>query len=147
MSANVNRFWWRWLIVVNVGVILFALSFILLPNTLQSLFNLPFYGTTDSTTLYNERAHDYISFIYTILGAVMVGWMITILFTLYGPFRHGEGLGWTTIALSITVWYVLDTASSLLLGFGFNAILNTVFFLLFFIPLAATYRDFYRHTV
>ncbi len=144
MPANVNRFWWRWLNAVTIGVIIFAGSFILLPDTLQSLFNLRLYGTTDSSTLYNERAQDYISFIYTILGAVMVGWMIMILFTLYGPFRRGERSGWTAIALSMTVWYVLDTASSLLLGFSFNAILNTVFYILFVIPLAATYREFHR---
>lgn len=144
MIATVNRFWWRWLVVVAVGVILFGLSFILIPAPLQALFNTVFFGTADADALYNERAANYVSFIYTILGAVMIGWMISILFTLYGAFRRGERSGWLAVTLSVTVWYLLDSTSSLVSGFTFNFILNTVFFVLFVIPLAATYRDFYR---
>lgn len=144
MTATVNRFWWRWLVAVTVGTLLFGLSFILIPAPLQSLFSSVFFGTADSAALYNERAEHYITFIYTILGAVMIGWMISILFTLYGSFRRGERSGWTAIALSMTVWYGLDSTSSLLSGFTFNFILNTVLYILFVIPLAATYRDFHR---
>jgi hypothetical protein len=41
------------------------------------------------------------------------------------------------------VWFVLDTALSLVSGFWPNAVLNVVLAVLFAVPLAATYRVFH----
>ena len=56
------------------------------------------------------------------------------------PSRSREG--WFTITVSVLAWFIPDTAFSLWSGFWQNAVFNTVFVVLFAIPLAATYRAF-----
>jgi hypothetical protein len=143
MSTQPNLFWQRWLIVVTIGTLLFGLSFMLLPGLMQTFFNLLLFGSPDAGGRFDTEATRYILFTYGILGAVMVGWMIGFLLVLTGPFRRGEQLGWNIITYSMTIWFVIDSAFSLISGFAANAALNVAFFILFAIPLAATYRHFY----
>jgi hypothetical protein len=70
--------------------------------------------------------------------------MIPLLFILFGAFRRGEWEGWLAIALSIGFWFLIDSSWSAYMGFWGNVVLNIGFFLLYLIPLAATYRDFRR---
>jgi hypothetical protein len=49
--------------------------------------------------------------------------------------------GWYLLTLSVAAWYLPDTAYSILSGFWQNAVLNSVFLVLFFVPLWAI-----RHT-
>jgi hypothetical protein len=136
-----DQFWWRWLVAVTGGVMVFSLSLILLPQTIQSIFN-PFFFPP--STRFDADASRYINFLYALLGAVMIGWMVTVLFVLMGAFRRGERAAWNAVTLSIVTWYLIDSSVSILSGFAANAVLNTVFLALFIIPLAATYRQFYR---
>jgi hypothetical protein len=46
------------------------------------------------------------------------------------------------MAGSIAVWFLLDSGFSILAGYWQNAVFNVVFFVLFFIPLAATFHRF-----
>jgi len=143
MSASVHPFWWRWLLVFTFAVILFGLCLLFLPDVLQSVFNSIIYGDAQATQAFGAEAVRYITFSFGISGAVMVGWMVLVLYMLYGSFRRGEAVGWNSIALSIGVWYVLDSAFSGLIGYPVNILLNTGFVIGFVIPLAATYRAFH----
>jgi len=57
-----------------------------------------------------------------------------------GSFARGERLGWRVVAASVLAWFVPDSAFSVWSGFWPNAVLNLLFFVVFALPLAATYR-------
>lgn len=143
MTKSVNGFWWRWLVMVTVGVIIFAAGFVLVPGVMTTLFDAMFFSANRSNATFSAEAIDYIRFAYGVLGAVMIGWMVLILRILLGAFRRGEREAWDTITLSIVVWFVVDTGFSLSMGFWENALFNGAFLIAFAIPLAATYRTFH----
>lgn len=141
MSSQVSVFWWRWLLLVTIGVFLFGLGFIFLPDVMQGLFNWMFYGVPEAR--FDAEATHYIKFTYGVLGAVMAGWMAALLSILLRSFRRGEREAWDTIALSMVVWFIIDTPFSLSMGFPQNAIFNVLFLVLFAVPLGATYQQFH----
>lgn len=141
MSSQVSVFWWRWLLVVTVGVMLFSLGFIVLPDVMQSLFNWMFFATPQAR--FDAEATHYLKFTYGVLGAVMAGWMTALLSILLRSFCRGEREAWDTITLSLLIWFVIDTPFSLAMGFPQNALFNVLFLVLFAVPLGATYRQFH----
>lgn len=144
MNRQSQTFWWRWLMAVTIGTVLFGLSMIFLPDLVQDGFNLLLFSEVDAGGRFDAFTADYIQFVYGVLGAVMVGWGILIGLIVVGPFRRGEREAWNQLAISLSVWFVVDSAYSLYSGYPGNAALNTVFFILFAVPLAATYRQFHR---
>lgn len=141
MSNPINLFWQRWLVVVAAGTALFGVAFMVAPEAVQAIFSgwyLP--GLAES---FSAEAYDYLMFTYGVLGAVTTGWAVMILYLALGAFRRGERLAWEAITLSVIVWFVIDSAFSILSGYWQNAALNVVFFLGFIIPLVATYRQFH----
>lgn len=142
METKINKFWYRWLLAVTVGTALFGLAFVILPHQVQSLYAYLLYGTTDARALFAEN-YQFVTFLYGVLGAVLFGWAISLEITLMTTFRKGYREGWLAFTASVVLWYVVDSALSVYWGFSMNAVFNTVFLVLFAIPLAATYRDFY----
>ncbi len=136
------RFWWRWLVVMTVGLILFAASFIVLSDLMQQVYNTLLFPVTQAHTTFNTAASEYIRFVYIVLGAVMIGWGLSLLFTLAGPFKLGHRESWWAVVVSLTTWFVIDSALSVAMGFWPNAIINIVFFILYSIPLIAIRRHF-----
>lgn len=135
-------FWRRWLVFASCGVLVFGLSMVVLPGPTQAMFNYIYLSSPQGKSIFAENAAGYIAFISAVLGAVMFAWSITFLFVLYGPFHRGEKEGWRTLAVSLTAWFIPDTAFSLWSGFWQNAVLNIALLALFAIPLAATYKVF-----
>jgi hypothetical protein len=112
----------------------------LLPDLTQSLFNILFFSSPDASRLFSDQANDYIAFAHGVLGAVMIGWMVALMSLILGAF--GQRSTWNAITFSALTWYVVDTGFSLYSGVVANALFNTVFLVLFAIPLAATYGQF-----
>ncbi len=142
MNPTVNSFWLRWLVVVNTGVILFGLAMVLVPGHIQVLFSWMLFYSPDRVDAFGPPAVAYIMLLTGILGAVMVGWGVALMFTILGPFQQGLRYGWNTVALSIGGWFVPDTLFSIHTGFWQNAAFNLVFLVLFAIPLVATCSTF-----
>lgn len=138
------RFWWYWLIIVICGLIIFSLSLILTPDFMQQFFDTIFSSTIPAHTTFDDAAYSYIKFLYGLLGAVMIGWSVTLFYILAQPFRRGEIEGWFAMIASILVWFTIDSSFSLSKGFWQNAVLNVTFLGLLAIPLAATYQSFKR---
>lgn len=136
-------FWWRWLVAAAAIVLVFGLAFVLLAGPIQPLFESLYFAPRASSAL-DADAADYVAFMGAVLGAVMVGWAVLLLFVLHGPFRRMETAAWDMIAVSLGAWFVLDTGFSLWSGFWQNAILNTAMLAMFVIPMAATYGRFHR---
>lgn len=140
--AEGTVFWRRWLVVVTVGVALFGISMVLAPGLIRDLFSLLMFSSPGHIDSFGAPAVAYISLAHGVMGAVMFGWAVALLFVLLGPFRRGARDAWRTLAVSLSAWFVPDTAYSLWLGFWQNAVLNLALFVLFAIPLAATYSAF-----
>jgi hypothetical protein len=134
-------FWQHWLTAVTVGVMLFGLVMVLAPGLTRLGFSLLVYASPDRIAGFGDDAVAYIQLAHAVLGAVMFGWGTALLFIVLGPLRRAPREGWQMLAISVTAWFVPDTAFSLWSGFWQNAVLNLVFAILFAVPLAATYRD------
>ena len=89
---------------------------------------------------FGADAASFIKFLTAVMGSVMAGWGTAILCVLALRFRPGNPEAWWAVALSVLVWFIPDTAYSLLAGFWQNALLNTTALVLFVVPLAVTYR-------
>jgi len=143
MSAPSRALLWHsWLLAAAAAVLLFGVGLVILPDLLLALFNFLLFSSAKSSVLYAHNARGYISFAHAVLGAVMIGWSIPLLYLINGPFRRRERAAWHAVALSLIAWFVPDTATSLAGGYAGNAILNVGFLILFAVPLAATYTSF-----
>ncbi|QLE55896.1 hypothetical protein [Nostoc sp. TCL26-01] len=142
MTRSWFRFWWYWLIIVTCGVIFFSFSLIIAPDFMQIFFDAIFFPASSTHTIFNEVASSYIKFLYGLLGAVMMGWSVALLYILLKPFCRQEDEAWYAMTASIVVWFIIDSSFSISTGFWQNAVLNMIFLLFFMIPLAATYQDF-----
>jgi hypothetical protein len=128
---------------VAVMVLVFGLTLVLLADPMQRALESLYYSPRAASALDSDAAA-YTAFMGAVLGAVMVGWAVLLLFVLHGPFRRMETAAWNMIAASLVAWFVPDTAFSLWSGFWQNAVLNTVMLAAFAVPLAATCGRFHR---
>jgi len=78
----------------------------------------------------------YVLFVYAVLGAVLVGWMVTVAGIAAGPLRSGQPWAWPVLATSLGAWFVLDTGVSLVVGVWQHAIFNLLFLAALGVPLA-----------
>ena len=137
-------FWTRTLLCAIAAVLSFSMMMLLRPAESQQLFNLVAFGTASYPTTIPDAARPYIVFLYRVLGAVMIGWMLALLGIVLGPFQRGESWAWWAVSLSLGGWFAIDSAASLLTGFSGNAVLNLGFGIVFAVPLAASRRLFGR---
>jgi len=140
------RCWRCWLIVVTLGVAAFGLFLVVAPNLGRQLFGLLIYGSRSGIDELGTSATPYITMVHGVLGAVMFGWAIALLFIAVKPFGRGSWDAWLTLSVSLAAWFVPDTVFSIWTGFWPNAVLNLVLVILFAIPLAATFRSFKKRT-
>jgi len=135
-------FWWRWLIVITLGIMIFGIAMVLAPALTRQFFGLLLYSSPDTLSTFGAPTIAYITLVHGVLGSVMFGWGVALLYILLGPFRRGSREGWLMLVVSLAAWFVPDTAFSLWAGFWQNAALNGVIAALYIIPLAASYREF-----
>ena len=132
------KVWINWLLAVSVGVIVFGLLLVLSPALARQGFSLLVYSSPDRIDSFGGAQARYVSLAHAVIGGVMVGWGAALLYATRRLLAGGNRIGWNLITLSVAAWYVPDTAYSLYSGFWQNALLNTVFLILFAIPLWAT---------
>ena len=72
-----------------------------------------------------------------VLGAVTIGWSLTLLAAIQAANQLGEDGGpvWRMIAVSLLAWYAIDSGLSIATGFGLNAVPNTIFLASFLLPI------------
>jgi hypothetical protein len=136
--------WTRWLTAASMGVALFGLSLVLAPALALQGFSFLVYGDPSRLQAMGGEAARYISLAHAVLGAVMFGWGLMLVAVVQRLLAQGSKLGWQLVAGSLAVWFVPDTAYSLISGYWQNAVLNIGFALLFAMPLAATRKPCLR---
>lgn len=133
-----SRFWRTWTIrwcwaIGLFGLILAASAFEATSGPTRLLFGL----LNDRVALDLDAP---MRFSLGILGAVTVGWSLTLLAAIHAAHLLGDRARpvWMLVTSSLVVWYVVDTALSVATGFGLNAIPNTIFAAAFLLPIVAS---------
>lgn len=130
-----SKFWLNWLLAVAAGVAAFGLVLVTAPPIALQGFSLLVYSSPERIGSFGDEPARYISLSHAVLGGVMVGWGTALFYVTRTLIARGSRHGWNIVALSVAAWFVPDTAYSLLSGYWQNAVLNTVFVVLFAIPL------------
>jgi hypothetical protein len=132
--------WNRVLLIVVAAVAVYAFLLVVAGLWLgDTVFDLLGFGPEDGNVESAQR--DYIRLLYGVLGAVIVGWMATIAAIVVEPLRRRELWAWWAIVISVTIWFVLDTGLSLVLGVIGHALFNVAFAIGLAVPLAAIRAD------
>jgi len=134
--------WWRGLVFAAGFTVMFGLAMVFLPDLTQWYFNSIIFGTADNP--FDVDAKRYIVFAFGVLGAVMIGWAVSLLILIFIPLRRGEIWAWWTIAASIMIWFVIDSAFSVISDYSGNAVSNGAFLLIFALPMYPAYRHLTR---
>lgn len=142
-NSRPSAFWVNWLTVVTLGVMVFSLLMVLAPAMTTRGFSLVLYGHENFLSGFGTEVGRYLSFVHAVLGAVMFGWAVALLFIIRVLFTRGMKEAWSILVLSLLTWFIPDTGFSIWSGYWENAFMNLGFALLYAIPLVATYRVFH----
>lgn len=71
-----------------------------------------------------------------VLGAILMGWGLTVLAMVRTP--AVPGVLWRGLTLALVAWFVVDSLVSILAGYPLNAVLNAVFLATYLIPVRAS---------
>lgn len=133
-----SRFWRNWLTVWGWAVVLFGLV----------LAGAGFEATSGPTRLLFDVLNGpedlilsaQMRFAVGLMGAVTLGWALTLLVTFDAAHRLGAagGPAWRGVLASAVVWYVIDSGISVVTGFGLNAVSNTLLMAGLLTPLMAS---------
>lgn len=132
---SIQLFCWRLLVAATAGLMLFGLVLVVMPGFTLQTFSLMVYASAAHLNTFGPEALAYISLVHAVLGSLMFGWGVVLMFLALGPVRRGSKEAWWMFVVSLVAWFIPDTAYSLLSGFWQNALLNAGFALLFAIAL------------
>ena len=76
-----------------------------------------------------------------LLGGVMVGWATLMFLVVSRRLAHGDIDLVDPLLISIVAWFVVDSTASVLAELAGNVVLNTLFLVLFVVPLLALRRS------
>jgi len=122
-----------WLQVVLAGVFFYSLFLVLAGRTAGSLF--AWFGFGPDESIDTSEVRDYLRLPFMVLGAVMAGWSLLMMQIVRGPLREGSRWAWLMLVQSLTLWFLLDTGMSLVLGYPSHALFNVPFAVALGIPL------------
>lgn len=128
----------RYLTGVAAVMLVFGVSMVVLPRPIETLIGRLFFGDSGFPDAYSDEALSFIRFENGVMGAVMAGWMLLILWVIRSPLAQGVPGAWRTLVLSIAAWFVLDSTVSLIGGLWQNAVGNVVIFVAFAVGLVVT---------
>jgi len=127
-----------WLQLVLGAVFVYSLLLVFAGSLAGSLFS--WFGFGPKESIDTSEVREYLLLPYMVLGAVMSGWVLLMLLIVRGPLR--DGLPWARKYLiwSLSLWFILDTSMSLVLGYPTHALFNISFAVALGIPLALIKR-------
>ena len=137
-------FWQKWLFYVSILIIVFGLGMAFLNRTpiFYALFDRQINVAFWNASMLLDGVNEFQGWVYGVLGSTMAGWGIFFAFIAHFPFKQKERWAWNCMMIGLTVWYITDTAISLYYGVHFNAIFNTLIFVLVILPLLFTHNCF-----
>ena len=124
----------NWLQIVIGAVFIYSLILVFAGATAGKLFSL--FGFGPSNSINTQEFQDYLLLPYMVLGAVMAGWSFLMMQIVRGPLKEESRWAWTFLVRSLSLWFVLDTGMSLVLGYPAHAVFNIPFAVALGVPLA-----------
>ena len=124
----------KWLEMVLFLVLGYSLLLVVAGGTAGSLFS--WFGFGPDESINTDAVRDYLLLPYMVLGAVMAGWAILMIQIVRGPLKENSTWAWAFLVRSLSLWFVLDTGMSLVLGYPMHAVFNLPFAVALGIPLA-----------
>lgn len=121
-------------LLITMGVAMVVLGGTSAMGLLNDRIDPTFWGDASVT----GPTADYRAWLFAVLGATMAGWAIAMFALIRNGIAQGLRWAWNAVALSLLVWFPLDTGYSIAHGVWVNAAGNTVIFILLVIPLAKT---------
>ena len=122
-----------WLQMVLVGVLVYSIVLVIAGSTAHSLFK--WFGFGPNSSIDTEEVRNYLRLPYMVLGAVMAGWTLLMIQLVRGPLRDGSQWAFRFLVQSLVLWFTLDTAMSLVLGYPNHALFNIPFAIALGVPL------------
>jgi hypothetical protein len=123
----------KWLEVVLFLVLIYSLFLVFAGTTAGSLFS--WFGFGPEESINTAAVSDYLRLPYMVLGAVMASWAFLMIQIVRGPLKEGSAWAWTFLVRSLSLWFILDTGMSLVLGYPMHALFNIPFAVALGIPL------------
>ncbi len=133
-----TRFWrtwltvWAWLVAL-FGLVLAGAGLAATDGPVRLIFGL-LRGPED--LILNAQMR----FAVALMGAVTLGWALTLMVTFDAAHRLGAQAGptWRGVIASAAAWFVIDSGLSIATGFGLNAVSNTLLMAGLLLPLLAS---------
>jgi hypothetical protein len=142
MTSTPLKFWSVWLQVAAGMLMLLSAVLLLAPSLGLAIFSTVYFLQPEFPVATPAAVVTYIRFMHGVLGAVMLGWMVAVLALARGPFVQGERSAWHAIAVSASVWFLIDTGYSLWHGVWGNVALNLATITMFAVPLIGSRKHF-----
>ena len=122
-----------WLETILFLVLGYSLLLVFAGATAGSLFS--WFGFGPDTAIDTAAVRSYLRLPYMVLGAVMAGWTFLMIQIVRGPLKDGSPWARTFLAQSLSLWFVLDTGMSFVLGWPAHALFNIPFAFALGLPL------------
>jgi hypothetical protein len=122
-----------WLQAVLFFVLGYSLLLVVAGSTAGSLFS--WFGFGPEKSIDTAAVRDYLLLPYMVLGAVMAAWALLMIQIVRGPLKEQSTWAWAFLVQSLSLWFVLDTGMSLVLGYPSHAVFNFPFVMALGIPL------------
>lgn len=119
----------RWLLVVLASVMLYSATLVVAGRGSGRLFDLLGFGMRDAGVVAGSTQEQHVLLIYGVLGSVLLGWSLTLLFIARGPLRQRDPWAWNTFTVAFSVWFLVDTTFSVAIGSLPHALFNGAFLL------------------
>jgi hypothetical protein len=128
-----REFMLKWLQLVLGAVFIYSLLLVFTGSVAGSLFS--WFGFGPDEAIDTSEVKDYLLLPYMVLGAVMAGWVVLMLLIVRGPLKDGSPWARKFLFQSLSLWFILDTSMSLVLGYPTHALFNVPFAIALGIPL------------
>lgn len=123
----------QWLQLVLGAVFIYSLLLVFTGSVAGSLFS--WFGFGPNEEIDTSEVQDYLLLPYMVLGAVMAGWVFLMILIVRGPLKDGSLWARKFLIQSLSLWFILDTSMSVVLGYPTHALFNVPFALALGIPL------------
>lgn len=123
----------KWLQLVLGAVFIYSLLLVFKGSVAGSLFS--WFGFGPNEAIDTSELQDYLLLPYMVLGAVMAGWVFLMILIVRGPLKDGSLWARKFLIQSLSLWFILDTSMSVVLGYPTHALFNVPFALALGIPL------------
>lgn len=125
--------WKTWMQVWCGAIVLFGVAFTGAAFAQTDGLTRLFYALIGAGLPDNFLEAPALRFSLAILGAVLIGWGLTIL-VLLRTGTHAPSQLWQGLTAAFVIWYALDSFVSVATGFPLNALSNTVILIAYLVP-------------